>query len=58
MRECNEKGLMGLERKPHAAKGKIRIAKAVREEIVRAKRFFPPPSGLKRLRDHFFRSEA
>jgi len=49
---------MGLERKPHAAKGKIRIAKAVREEIVRAKRFFPPPSGLKRLRDHFFRSEA
>jgi len=54
VRIYNEKGPKGLERKPHAAKGKMRIAKAVREEIVHVKRVFPT-FGLKRLRDHLFR---
>lgn len=47
-------GPKGLERKPHGGKGKMRIAKAVREEIVRTKRFFPD-FGLKRVRDYLFR---
>jgi transposase InsO family protein/transposase-like protein len=47
-------GPKGLERKPHAGKGKIRLAGALREEIVRAKRFFPS-FGLKRIRDYLYR---
>jgi len=50
----DKSGPKGLERKPHAGKGKIRIAKAVRDEIVWAKRFFPD-FGLKRVRDYLFR---
>lgn len=54
VRKYETEGPKGLERKPHAAKGKMRVARAVRDEIVRAKRFFPD-FGLKRLRDHLFR---
>ena len=54
LRKYQTEGPKGLERKPHAGKGKMRIAQAVREEIVRAKRFFPD-FGLKRVRDYLFR---
>jgi transposase InsO family protein/transposase-like protein len=47
-------GPKGLERKPHAGKGKMRIAASLRDEIVRAKDFFPS-FGLKRLRHHLMR---
>lgn len=54
VRNYEQDGPKGLERKPHAAKGKMRIAHVVRDEIVRAKKVFPF-FGLKRLRDHLFR---
>jgi transposase InsO family protein/transposase-like protein len=54
VRRYTDEGAKGLERKPHAGKGKRRIAKAVHDEIVRVKRFFPD-FGLKRVRDYLFR---
>jgi len=54
LRKYQTEGPKGLERKPHSGKGKMRIAQAVRDEIVGVKRFFPD-FGLKRVRDYLFR---
>ncbi|MHC4946242.1 MAG: DDE-type integrase/transposase/recombinase [Planctomycetota bacterium] len=54
LRKHQAEGPKGLERKPHAGKGKSRLAAALRGEIVRAKRYFPD-FGLKKLRDYLYR---
>jgi transposase InsO family protein len=54
LRKHKAEGPKGLERKPHAGKGKSRLADALRGEIVRAKRYFPD-FGLKKLRDYLYR---
>jgi transposase InsO family protein len=54
LRKHKAEGPKGLERKPHAGKGKSRLAAALRGEIVRAKRYFPD-FGLKKLRDYLYR---
>ena len=54
LRKHQAEGPKGLERKPHAGKGKSRLADALRGEIVRAKRYFPD-FGLKKLRDYLYR---
>ncbi len=54
LRKHKEEGPRGLERKPHAGKGKSRLADALCGEIVRAKRYFPD-FGLKKLRDYLYR---
>ena len=48
LRKHQAEGPKGLERKPHAGKGKSRLAEALQGEIVRAKRFFPVSSGNNR----------
>jgi transposase InsO family protein len=47
-------GPKSLERKPHGGKGKSRLAKALKAEIVRTKHLFPD-FGLKRIRDYLCR---
>jgi len=54
LRKHKTEGPKGLERKPHAGKGKSRLADALRGEIVRAKGYFPD-FGLKKLRDYLYR---
>jgi transposase InsO family protein/transposase-like protein len=54
LRKHKTEGPKGLERKPHAGKGKSRLAVALRGEIVRAKGYFPA-FGLKKLRDYLYR---
>jgi transposase InsO family protein/transposase-like protein len=54
LRKHKSEGPKGLERKPHAGKGKSRLADALRGEIVRAKGYFPD-FGLKKLRDYLYR---
>jgi transposase InsO family protein/transposase-like protein len=54
LRKYEQDGPKGLARKPHAGKGKSRLAKALKTEIVRAKSYFPD-FGLKKIRDYLVR---
>jgi len=54
LRKVEKEGPRGLERKPHAGKGKSRLATPLKSEIVKTKKH-SPEFGLKKIRDYLMR---